>query len=645
MLRLYAFFHLNLMFSSIEEHQRGEIIARCYWPILRLARRLKLPIGIEASGFTLETIAALDPSWLAEARALIEAGLIEPIGSGYTQMIGPLMPADLVEWNLKLGHQAYERLWGARPRLALINEQAYSAGILPHYEKAGYDAVIMDWDICAHAHPEWPDEWRYNVQLAQGAGAALPVLWTSTLLFQQLQRLAHGDLEFEDYVAFVRARAGPQARTLALYSNDAECFDYRPGRFKTEAALAKTSEWTRIETAFASLARSPEASWIAPTLALASGAEAHSRNPVQLETADYPIPVKKQLKYNASRWAVTGRASFELNARCRAAARTLREVAPEDETLWRDLCWLASSDLRTHITETRFREGLDKLARLEDEIAALRAPPVSAPSSPGLIDVRMGPRMIELVGERMSVAINPRKGLALDRLAIGPPGAAHALIGTVPYGTYDDLVHAFDWYSGTLIAEMAGHPKITDLAAVTPEFTRDDAGVQMTASFETPLGAIRKTLNFDGESLACRYELDWPAPEKFLLRIANLTLLPGEVDAASLYYETHNGGVAPERFALHGQTLDHGAPVSLQVSACAGAGMSEGTLTFGDAAGALRLSADRGSDGFLALVTHRLVKGRVFARIALSASELDDTRRPWHAARRPLALGYRISPA
>jgi hypothetical protein len=61
-LRVFAFFHLNLAFSSIEEDRRGEVIARCYWPLLRLAERCG-PIGMEVSGYTLEEIAARDPEW------------------------------------------------------------------------------------------------------------------------------------------------------------------------------------------------------------------------------------------------------------------------------------------------------------------------------------------------------------------------------------------------------------------------------------------------------------------------------------------------------------------------------------------------------------------------------------------------------
>ena len=64
-LRLFALFHLNLAFSSIEEEQRGDVIARCYWPLAASCAKHG-PIGIEATGFTLEEIAARDPAWIAK---------------------------------------------------------------------------------------------------------------------------------------------------------------------------------------------------------------------------------------------------------------------------------------------------------------------------------------------------------------------------------------------------------------------------------------------------------------------------------------------------------------------------------------------------------------------------------------------------
>src|ERR1700733_8020262 len=144
-LTVFAFFHLNLAFSSIEEERRGEVIARCYWPLLKLAERIG-PLGLEISGYTLEEIAARDPAWIETARQLIAAGRIELIGSGYAQIIAPLVPARVTRENLRLGLETYQRHLGSRPRIALVNEQAYAAGLVPLYREAGFDGLIMDYD-------------------------------------------------------------------------------------------------------------------------------------------------------------------------------------------------------------------------------------------------------------------------------------------------------------------------------------------------------------------------------------------------------------------------------------------------------------------------------------------------------------------
>ena len=82
-LNLFTVFHLNLAYSSIEEERRPEVVRNCYWPLLRLARRHGLPFGIEASAYTLESVAEIDRSWVDELRALTTDGPCEFVGSGY----------------------------------------------------------------------------------------------------------------------------------------------------------------------------------------------------------------------------------------------------------------------------------------------------------------------------------------------------------------------------------------------------------------------------------------------------------------------------------------------------------------------------------------------------------------------------------
>jgi hypothetical protein len=47
----FAFFHLNLAFSSIEEERRDAVIASCYHPLLDLCEN-RGPLGVEMSGYT-----------------------------------------------------------------------------------------------------------------------------------------------------------------------------------------------------------------------------------------------------------------------------------------------------------------------------------------------------------------------------------------------------------------------------------------------------------------------------------------------------------------------------------------------------------------------------------------------------------------
>ena len=109
--------------------------------MLRLAERHP-HIGIEVSGYTLEEIARLDPLWIAAARKLIADNRIELIGSGYSQMIGPLVPARVMAENLRIGNDVYHALLGVKPAVALVNEQAFSAGLVEHYLDAGYRALL-----------------------------------------------------------------------------------------------------------------------------------------------------------------------------------------------------------------------------------------------------------------------------------------------------------------------------------------------------------------------------------------------------------------------------------------------------------------------------------------------------------------------
>ncbi|HEY1632750.1 MAG TPA: hypothetical protein VGF56_15645 [Rhizomicrobium sp.] len=637
-LHLFALFHLNLAFSSIEEEQRGAVIARCYWPLLDLAQKHG-PIGLEATGFTLEEIAARDPEWIGRARALIRSGHIELIGSGYAQIIGPLVPARVTEANLAIGNEIYRRLLGVTPTLALINEQAYSAGLVGLYLDAGYRAILMDWDNPGANHPEWDPETRHLPQRAVGAdGRAIGLLWTNTVAFQKLQRFAHGDIGLDEYRAYVRERRGASTRALCVYASDAEIFDFRPGRYKTEDAM-DGREWARLAQAFEALAS--EHCLIAPGEALALSHTHFANQALSLESPACPVPVKKQRKYNLSRWAVTGRDDIAINAACQRIYENL--VAQGGD--WKELCYLWSSDFRTHITEKRWRGFVERLQRAElSQTSPSRegqkreaflggGAPDAAPHPKNATCIfrppregEVAPRFIEIETKSLSARLDRRRGLAIESLAFG--GAP--LIGGLPHGHFDDIALQADWYTGDCVFEAPGEHKVTDLEWCDARVWQEDGDTFVSARIDTPKGPIDKTLRFSASEPRVDFDLafHWPDWGKGSLRLGHITLLPDAFDWERLALTTHNGGKEAETFPLKDAEVDHGAPVSFLVSCSHGIGMTEGWAELGDDATRLRIEIDRATAPLLGLLTHRRVGGSLFCQLALSALELDETRKP-----------------
>src|SRR5262249_53784936 len=180
------------------------------------------------------------------------------------------VPAAVNAANLRIGHAAYDRLLGFRPRIAFVNEQAYAAGLIQHYIDAGYRAIVMEWDNPSRAHPEWDAEFRYLPQTAVGQrGESIPLIWNKAIAFQQFQRYAHGESSLDDYLAYLAGHVSQSPRALAMYGNDAEVFDFRPGRYHTEAALESGSEWDRIEHLYAALAHDDRFQLVRPSDVLA----------------------------------------------------------------------------------------------------------------------------------------------------------------------------------------------------------------------------------------------------------------------------------------------------------------------------------------------------------------------------------------
>ncbi len=625
MLNLFALFHLNLAFSSIEEEQRATVVRDCYRPLLALAKQY--PIGIEATAYTLEAIRTCDPAWLDELAALIGEGKVEFIGSGYAQAIGPLLPADVVAANLRLGNQAYKEMLGATPRLALVNEQAYAGGLVGQYLDAGFEALLLDWDNVANFHPAWSPEYRYAPQRAQSSdGRDIGLIWTNTVAFQKLQRLAHDDITPDDYLAFVAGQRGEADRTLCLYASDAEIFGFRPGRYRTEESNQGGSEWQRMAEALTAVAALKDVKLVLPSETLEVQTAAAGQM-LRLESAAYPVPVKKQRKYNLTRWAVTGRDDIGVNAACQriyAALKAKGGSGSASDGEWRKLCRLWASDFRTHITEQRWQRFTRDLAAMEAGIGTAAAAPFPTPAGEPAED-----RYLTIETPFIRAELDRRRGLAIRHAGFAPDFTP--LIGGIAHGHFDDIALQADWYTGDCVFEAPGEHKVTDLEWATTRIERVAGGtVRVLGEIATAQGPIRKLMTFHADSPRIDFDLefDWQQWGRGSLRLAHVTLLGEAFDEDSLSFAAHNGGKTPDRFALLDQTVEHGAPVSFLVSASCALGMTEGWLELADARHRIELLVDRQTAPLIGLINHRRSGGKLFCQAMLSALELDDTRKP-----------------
>lgn len=623
-MKLFAIFHLNLMFSSIPEEDRQEVIDRCYWPLLHLIEDHDLPLGIEASAITLEIIMEKDPAWIEKFRTLLNDVKCEFIGSGYGQIIGPLVPSSVNQANLRIGNQVYTDILSITPRIALVNEQAWSAGLVSHYLEAGYKGIFMDYDNPARFADNWDDQIQHFPQRAQGvSGESIPILWSRSMVFQKLQRFVHGELELAEYMDYIE-NMDTGSGWLPIYGNDAEIFDFRPGRYKTEANPSAESEWDRMAHAFAAL-RKQKHTFHLPSQVLNDQDHPKAGRTLQLSSAEQPVPVKKQSKYNLTRWAVSGRDDFFINSKCRAIAALLEKagaLSPSTEEKWRELCFCWSSDFRTHITQERFNKVLGRLDTLAQSVGATIEQPHFTVQ--GVVPEITG-RLFKIENERTSVTLNTAKGLTIHKAAF----AAHDKVpsfGTLEHGYFKGIDLGADFFSGHLIMEGPGSPKETDLSNVTPRIQETEFYTQVSCSMEIHQGHLEKAVRIhrDKEQIDILYNFSLTSPPQGILRLGHITLLTGTMNANALYFQVANGGEV-ETFSLKDKIFDHSSNVSFLVSSSQATGMTDSKLVIGEKEKSLTVTSLKPEHAFIALLTCRQATPSPFVRVSFSMKEMDET--------------------
>jgi hypothetical protein len=571
---------------------------------------------------------------------------------------------------LEIGHQVYQSFLGQKPQIAWVNEQAYSPGLIEHYLDAGYKAIVMEWNNPYRYHPEWPKEWQYFPQVVTDSnGKNIPVIWNNSIFFQKFQRYAQGEIELDEYMNYLHSHLGEFARFFPLYGNDIEIFDYRPGRYDTEVDICKDGEWTRIARLFKKLSINPAFEIVTPSRVLDLAKGDASFNHIKLESPEDPIPVKKQEKYNITRWAVSGRDNIGNNTKCYRIYKCLKQIESsyrDSKTqnmkyidnrklndLWKELCFLWSSDFRTHIEEKRylaFQERLDNALSIVSSIvgnieSGLRTDRMHEKSKVAIqpMVIQQG-KMIIIETEKLKVVLNSRRGLSIDSL-IFKDVSKQPLIGTLPHGYYDDISLGADYYTGHTIIEIPGKSKIADLERVSPklpiDYDESNKFVSIKGEINTRIGTIHKEIQIYllEQRLDISYSFDFHENPLATFRTGIITFIPDAFDRDSLFYATHNGGKIVETHELKGHTISHDEPASSMVSSKHCLGATEGWVEIGDKDKKIKIYSDKSKLYNVPMINYREVKhGGYFLRLLHSIGEIADTAKSTNVQRKDITF-------
>jgi hypothetical protein len=617
------------MFSSLEVESRRTVIKQCYWPILNLSAE-GYRIGVEMTGYTLELIMSLDPLWVEKFKILLNDNKIELIGSGYTQVIGPLVPSEVNDWNQKLGMEMYYNLLGVKPKIVLVNEMAFSSGIIEHYINNGYKAIIMEWNNPRKYHPEWDNQCRYYAQKAiNQQGIDINLIWADSIAFQKFQRYAHGEMSIDSYFKYLESHQSSELRFFPFYTSDAEVFDYRPGRFKTEVTHSlDISEWNRIEILMKKISQSEKIKFVLPSEVIDGKKNKFGGQILSLESTEQPIPVKKQNKYNINRWALTGRNDIWLNTICYKFYEIILELNQAE--YWRKLCFLWSSDFRTHITSKRWEKLLDEVKIFAFEIGLQEECNEVEKEIRIEYDIKKNDtkkiNYKQVINSHLELIFNLSKGCLIH--SYKPYGFEKSIMGTIEHGYFEDIEYGVDFFTGHTVIEQLGKHKITDLAYSNYKITEKEDSYTLSSDLLVDKIRFENTTIIEKGIITLIKKISLPFRDNQIIHPFHFTFISDLWDIDSLYFATHNGSNFIETFQINNQDFDHGDNHSFLISAKHGLGNTKGEVIIGDKDKKLVFKTKLKKSFLIPSILYKIVDGDKFLlRLTYSAQEIDETFR------------------
>lgn len=151
--------------TFVPDEELADRVERSYAPLVDAHVDRGLRLSLNVTGALLEQLADVAPTFLDRLAALVNEGLVEPLGSGHHHPSFPLLsPTDARE-HVRRDREATERYLGAAPTGFWPTDLAWVHWLVPVLKEAGYDWSVVDAAALVQSNvlPQWEESEKRQV--------------------------------------------------------------------------------------------------------------------------------------------------------------------------------------------------------------------------------------------------------------------------------------------------------------------------------------------------------------------------------------------------------------------------------------------------------------------------------------------------
>ncbi len=615
--KTYILFHLNINFSSIAENKHKEIIKKCYYPILDIIKDTDVPIAIEATGYTLEIINKIDKNWIKNFKKLIKKNKCTFIGSGYCQIIGPFAPYEINIQNQKIGKEIYKKILGVVPKIALVNEMAFSKSLIQIYKSMKYEAIILDYN---NEIKEILKNNNYNF-VSDDKKNKIQVIWCNSIYFQKFQNYIHNYITFNDYYSFIKKNKISN-NYFSLYASDAEIFNQRNRRFGYENRLNE-DEWNKIKKLIYYIKEKKDLKIIDINNLLIR--DKKNLRDSFTTNAINPVLVKKQDKYNINRWLLSGRNDNFINSICFELYNYNTKLKNKKiiEKNYKKICYFFSSDFRTHTESKKWMKFLRELKQFykSNVIKKNIKKIITDKTHINKKNYEENNHKIEFKLKNYFVSFNKKKGFAIDKLYYNSFDSVG--FGTIYQGNINLFNNDFDFFSGNLKAEFINLKyRFTDLIENKFIFKKRNGSFEISTLYKNKILNYNKNITLLNNKIVFKQNFETKINSFLILRPLHFTFLSSPED--KIYIKYKSGGKEYENFLLT-NNFDHTNPINNFISSRTSLVCSDRILYVSFNNINYKFDWLDSKSMLMPMLQNQIYKNTRLTRIIFSLCEIDDT--------------------